>query len=454
MEAGGTASAPEFAGEIRAEFPGWRVLEENPLRASLRLEMRGEERGDLVGDLELGPGGRLTRGTVLLPLRWEPDSLSVSLDRERDLRTDLRIESLELDALNGFLPADFSLQGRLDGRLEATGRVPDLEVAGEIRGRRIQAHEARGSQITFDTSMDLAGTLQAPRIRGSVDVQGGVLRIPEAGKTLHPVRGDAVLWQVPGIPASPPDTTALVRPQRESRFPGLDLDVAVRIPSGLHIIGRQIDLELEGDLDLGQKDGQPVVTGDLSTRSGSIVFLGRTFTVRRGRVVFYGDDEFDPTLDVTLGVRVDQYDLVILITGTANKPELELSSSPELTQGDIMSVLLFGRTSSELGDDQLSYLGQRAGDVLAAYAAAELTQDLASDLGMDILTVRTGSGDAASLVVGKYLTSRALLKYEQVLHSGGEFIVNLEYALTTHFKLNTRYGSERSGLELNWTNER
>ena len=454
LDAGGSASAPELTAELQAEFPGWRVLESNPLQASLHLENTGDSRASLVGDLELGPGGRLTKGTVTAPIRWDRDSLTVGVDPDRELATDLRIEALELAALNGFLPADFSLDGRLDGRFQARGQATDLAMSGEVHGRRIQAHEAQGSQLTFDTSLELDGTLEAPRIRGSIDVQNGVIRIPEPGKTLLPATGDAVLWDVAGLETKRPDTTALVRGPQEGRIPGLELDVAVHIPSGLHIIGRQMDLELDGDLDLHQKDEKPTVTGDLNTRSGSIVFLGRTFTVRRGRVVFYGDDELDPTLDVTLGVRVEQYDLQILITGTAHKPELDLASTPELSQGDIMSVLMFGRTSSELGDDQLSYLGQRAGDVLAAYAAAELTQDLASDLGMDILTVRTGTGDAASLVVGKYLTSRALLKYEQVLHSGGEFFLNLEYSLTTHFKLNTRYGSESSGLELNWTNER
>ncbi|NNF06161.1 MAG: hypothetical protein HKN21_05320, partial [Candidatus Eisenbacteria bacterium] len=122
----------------------------------------------------------------------------------------------------------------------------------------------------------------------------------------------------------------------------------------------------------------------------------------------------------------------------------------------IMSLLLFGRSLDELDSDQVTLLQNRTREMAAALAASKLEAGLSRQLGVDMVTIRQGQGpsDQSSVVVGKYLSRRALLKYEQVIESGMGFMINLEYTLLRQLKLETLVGSEnQSAVELNWSTE-
>jgi translocation and assembly module TamB len=231
------------------------------------------------------------------------------------------------------------------------------------------------------------------------------------------------------------------------------LDVSVTIPSGLWIKGRGLEVELAGDLRVQQHANQPVVSGDLRAVRGHLVFLGRTFRVERGRVIFYGDEELNPSLDLVLSLRLEGYLIEVHFQGTLKKPELVLVSEPEMAEADIVSFLLFGRQLNELDSDQVSLLQRRVADAAASYGTAQLEARMSRQLGVDMVTIRRGQSSNA-LVIGKYLSRRALLRYEQTLEEETLMFLNLEYFLNRHLKLETLIGSRnRSGLEVTWTTE-
>ena len=223
-----------------------------------------------------------------------------------------------------------------------------------------------------------------------------------------------------------------------------ELDLTLTIPSGFWISGRNMEAELSGDLKAATGDDNlPSITGTLRANRGSITLLGRNFEVERGQVDFYGDYEPDPSLDLTMASNISSYTVRVLITGKSSDPRLKLTSEPDLPEGDIMSLILFGKPAGELNEGQMDMLGDRSRDVVAAYAAAELSQALSGQMGMDMVSVRSGSGSnqGSALVLGKYLNTKTLVKYEQGLSSEGGFLVNLEYSLNEIFKLISIYES-------------
>jgi len=114
-------------------------------------------------------------------------------------------------------------------------------------------------------------------------------------------------------------------------------------------------------------------------------------------------------------------------------------------------VILFGAPLDKLDSSQTRSL---AGEVAKSIAASRLEASVASQLGVDMITVTQGRSEQESLIVGKYITRRALLKYEQALRSTGTFFLNLEYTLTRTLKLETLYGSDsQNAIELNWGRE-
>lgn len=469
IDLGGTAVNPSLDGDLTARFPHLPELANHRLDVDFRLAVldpapgsatptaRAVHRGELSMTARLGNENvDLLSADLSVPVQWNTDSLTVAVDSSRVVDLGLRSERLALTAFNPVLPPDAQLSGTLDLTLAAKGRPRQLDLDGTLRARQAGFSLADGSRVTLDANLGFGGTSQEPRVEGRIDVANGMIRIPEKQKSLHPVEGEAVLWTVEGMERErAPEEDEEEEPVRARPF-HLRTDVKVNIPGGFWIRGRNLDVELAGDLTLVQKGESPTVTGELEAIRGSIVFMGRTLDVKRGRVSFYGEDELNPTLDLVLSTKIDDITVEIVITGTALEPELELRSTPEMEQADIMSVLLFGKPSTDLDENQMDLLGQRAADVLAAFAAAELTERLSGQLGVDMVSVRSGRGgdDAGALIVGKYLSTRALLKYEQALQSGQSFFLVLEYALTENFKLDTRYGSQnKSAIELNWSRD-
>ena len=92
---------------------------------------------------------------------------------------------------------------------------------------------------------------------------------------------------------------------------------------------------------------------------------------------------------------------------------------------------------------------------LASLLTAGVAQSITQQTGVDMISLeQSGStSDRASLVVGKYLSPRVLVKYVHDLEEQG-YSVNMEYWLRGGLRLMTttsRYN--QSGMELNWTRD-
>jgi translocation and assembly module TamB len=166
-------------------------------------------------------------------------------------------------------------------------------------------------------------------------------------------------------------------------------------------------------------------------------------------------DRINPDLDLALGLRVGAYDITIALIGTANEPRLEFRSSPELSDGDIVAVLLFGKTADELDEGQTGVMAERAAQMALAYGSVALQERLAKELGVDVLSIApsTGNSEKSSLTVGKYLNPRVMVRYEQVLSEQSTFFVHLDYSLAAsqEWRLHSQLSEgNASGVEIKW----
>ncbi len=386
---------------------------------------------------------------------------------------DVRIDAtgMDLGRLQPLLPKGTSLTGILDSDTRVAGMMEpgeidaDLVISGGLRITDLRLGAPDGSWISMHGNVDLDGTSLAPVVNGGLDIEGGLIRIPEPPPSLLPTEGEALLWQAaaPAPDSLAVDLAVAVEDSTPSAppLPGFvpKLTFAIRCPGSLWLRGQGLDVELSGDLALHLRDGRPAIEGELEARQGTMKQLGRVFTLDRGRIIFYADEEeLNPELDLALGVRVSSYQITISLTGTANDPTLEFYSSPELSDGDIISVLLFGKTSDELDEGQSGLMAERAGQVALAYGSVKLQESLAKELGVDVLSIAPQSGDSekSALTVGKYLNTKVMVRYEQVLDEDSAFYVHLDYNLTSNqeWKLHTQVSQgEASGVEIKWEKE-
>jgi autotransporter translocation and assembly factor TamB len=125
-----------------------------------------------------------------------------------------------------------------------------------------------------------------------------------------------------------------------------------------------------------------------------------------------------------------------------------------MSESDIISMLLFGQQLYQLDGGQEDLLQTRTNEILASYGAAQLQDQVGSQMGIDVISYGQGTdkdSTAGSLTVGKYLSPKVLMKYEKVLDKDSAYYVHLDYTIDRNFKLETIYGqSGNSGIAVKW----
>jgi hypothetical protein len=462
LNAAGSMAKPTATAEVEISFPGWPRVSQWSLwldaglvdvggdslavvgtPASLLPELRGRwalKRAD----------ERLLSGEASVPLQLRP-RLAPDLERDVYLRTESA--TLPLRDLDDLLPADIGMDGSVGLLFTAAGKFDDPALSGRIDLKNTTSSLPDGSQIKANGSIEIGGTARLPELTGTITVQQGVLIIHNPPPDLLPTEGMSLLWDANAVIDSM--GTGLPPIEEGIRLESVraKLDVTIDIPGGLWVRGKGLEMELAGNLRMLQApaDSLPAITGELEALRGELIVLGHNFGLNHGQVSFFGN-ALTPQLDARLGTRVSDVDVRVIITGTPLRPELRFESTPEMSEADITSLLLFGRPLAELDDDQMGLVGARTNDLARSFGIAAVQNELRERIGVDLLQIDTGG--SGSVLVGKYLRPNVLLKYEQMLQETTAFLVNLEYMLSRRVRLETTYGRRRqSGVEINWTKD-
>jgi hypothetical protein len=416
----------------------------------------GDAPAGLTATLSLDKSGApVVTGNLFYPVSVSLAPLAAAVSTQEDVDAHLETVDVALTDFDPVLPPDIDLEGTCKVVFNAKGPAANPWLSGAIKTSQMQIVSAQGAQISPDVELGLGGTLNRPSVDGKIQVNSGFIRIPEQKAQLHPAEGTSLLWEsADSVRAAADSATAGPGNDEGAADAGFDLDVRVVIPGAFRIIGSRMNVELSGDLHLEQKGERPVLTGQLVPLGGQLMFMGRSFELRRGSVNFYGGDEMNPSFDLLLEAVVSSYRVEIKLTGTMKDPLIELTSDPQLSESDIMSLLVFGRPMNELSSSQSGLLQQRTAEILMMYGAIKLQEQMSQQMGVDIITIQqsTRKPDESALVVGKYLNNRTLLKYEQNLENSGTYLINLEYSLTKRIKFETFIDqASETGMEINWS---
>src|SRR5207248_6137800 len=140
------------------------------------------------------------------------------------------------------------------------------------------------------------------------------------------------------------------------------------------------DLKLTGTL----KD--PIALGNLKIESGVVQLPFANLEATEGFVTLTSDNPYRPQLLFTASSRNAGYDVKMHVTGPADQPVVQFSSSPPLISEQIVLMLTAGVLPRNESSPSLS---QRAGTVALFFGKNLLSQFGLGGQG-DRLTVRTG----------------------------------------------------------------
>jgi translocation and assembly module TamB len=350
-----------------------------------------------------------------------------------------------------------------DGSIDAWGRIAldsYRPTSVDMSLKMTKWPAVNTTEYVADTAANirLTGALDALKLGGKVEVLWGIIKPDLAFLGNDTVKQDSTIEVVyngvapPPPPPTPPSPFANV-------FTDLAIDVTAQIHRDTWVKVAGSSAELEGNVHVRKKSGGPVtLVGSIDTVRGQIAVAGQPLTLDKGQVTFTGSADIDPSLDIVAQRQLPQYTVSANIGGTAKKPTLTFSSDPEMSQADILSVLMFGRPTSQLSGGQQASLQTQAATIAGSYAANQIGQSVADALGLQTLQFSVDNGMAA---VGTYVTQDVFLSASQNVAPQDQQIpgqanqkATITYYLTKHFSIDTSESRSDLGnaseLDLGW----
>jgi translocation and assembly module TamB len=310
--------------------------------------------------------------------------------------------------------------------------------------------------IKADNAQPVASKLVTANLNADLHVSGTARQRLDIAGTVHLNR------TLIGIPNSLPPNVAVLDvrrrgkpvPVREKQLV-IGLDVTMRAPQEFLVEGRGLNAEMSGELHLGGTTDSPLVSGGFDLQRGSFALSGNKLSFTAGRVSFNGaglKNKIDPTLDFTAQTTISDTTATLHITGVADAPQFEFTSSPAKPQDEIMALLLFGAPATQLSALQLAQVGAALASLSGVGGDGGLNPlvKLQKSLGLDRLSVggasntaaTTGTGTqntGASIEAGRYISKRIYVEAKQ--STTGTSQLEADVDLTKHLKLQTRFGN-------------
>ncbi len=293
---------------------------------------------------------------------------------------------------------------KASGELEWRERVPYGRL--QFQGENLLVADLPEARVTASPELDF-------RVDGRRLDVSGVVRIPYARIEPQDLRG-AVLPSgdevIVGRGAEP------VEPQG-----AFEVSTSVRLELGkdVRIDAYGLKGRLGGFLQVTSRPGEvPIGTGELKVEEGTFEAYTRELDIDRGRLLFAGQAVSNPGLDIRAQRKIVNTqggsDVIagINVRGTLLRPQISFYSDPPMSQTEIASMIIVGRTLDDVQDSQLGQVGgEETRAALTAQGSALLAGQLGRYVGIDDVAVETGANNSTSLVFGKFLSPRLYVSY-------------------------------------------
>ncbi len=416
-----------FAGDREITLPGARLT----LQGGGELLLKG--RAGLDGPVDFTAEGTLPVAAAALfaPAIREPEgdiriSAAASGTLEKpDIRAEIGLAAVgfeipgltqKLHGLNGRLgltPDSLSFDGvggRVDsGEFGISGRV-DLEnfrptgVNLAVNAHALPVTVPETAELLFNSELIVGGTPDKSTVKGELTILEGryfrdmELKLMEMAKEKK--REEKPLPRKDALPLLENTELAIAVKHRNPFV----------VENNLALMNLAPDLRLRGTL------ARPLVSGRAEVREGTLFFQNKEFEIKKGIVDFVNPYRIEPSVDIAGDLSVRRWLISLGVSGTPDNLDFRLTSVPEESDGDILSLLAFGRTSRELiGGEGGST--RSTGQILAAMVSDTLQEGVKDAVGLDEVGIQYGEGTEGGkegdirVTLGKELSRRLKVKY-------------------------------------------
>ena len=330
----------------------------------------------------------------------------------------------------------------LGGRTRIVNFLPeDMDIS--LDARDFPVIYGKDFEALIDAGVKLTGSWAEPHVEGGVHFLKGKIQLPEAVKN----------------PELPQSITFVNAPREDERLRKNENALLEKIRGGLLFTSKGKLWISRSDI-VGELGGRVLVKftkngvipeGNLSVLSGRFLLQGSKFELKDSSLYFSEGRDLYPILDIKASKEIGDYEVTVKLQGRVEKPTLSLSSIPPLEEGEILSLILFGRTSQNLNPEEHAAWGGAAAAVAFNYEATPVMRSVSKALRVDSLLVGTSESGDAQVGFSKYLSDRFVLEYQQTFGNLPETRVNLRYRINRHLSLETISSTAgKSGADLTW----
>lgn len=342
--------------------------------------------------------------------------------REGRFRAELRDQILYLDELT-LRGGKGSLSGQ--GQMELKNGSPVMQLTMKADALEVLSRPDRHLIVSGSGEASLAG--KQLQIEARLKADRGLIELP---------RADA--------PALSDDIVVLGRSaagEKKGRDFVAKLNLDVDLGEKFFVKGKGLDAQLGGSLSItGEGDGLPSARGSIRVVKGAYSAYGQRLEIERGIVNFQGPID-NPGLNIVALRKNQPVEAGVSVTGTAQSPAVRLVSNPSVPDSEKLSWLVLGHGFEDSSDKEFGALQAAAGALLATGESVSLQQSIAHGAGLEEVSLKGGGGlESAVLSLGKRLSSRAYLSFEQGL-VGATTLIKVNYTLTERISVRAQAGT-------------
>lgn len=296
-------------------------LDELAGRANVRTQLSGPlEKPEILGSVSIKNGFVKVKN---FPHAFEKIESEAQFSRTR----------VSIARLGGFL-AGGQIEGSGDVLLNGYRDFP-VDIKATLTGANLNV--PAGVQTYGFADLRLTGNWFPFTLSGTYDIERGHFSREFAEET-----GQNAVQQSSYLPK-------LIL---KSAFEPLLLDLRVNVERGFTVRNAHVDGAATGNLRVRGVPSSPRISGQVQAeRDTKLLFRDKVFEASVGQAKFTEGDVINPEIYVTARSRIQDYDINLLVQGTARDPKLRLTSLPPLAETDIYTLLALGVTSSKLEND-------------------------------------------------------------------------------------------------------
>ncbi len=438
-----------------------------PVRVSLRPAQAGVVRsqpmtGDLTYKGPVAPAWALAEldrhqlsgvADIAVRLSGTPDRplidghIQLTNGRYENLDTGTVLSQIELFARPSqsaiFIDRATAYDGE-SGQVSASGQVEfggPQNVALDLKANFDAAKLVRRDELTAVVSGEIAvsGTADDRLISGRLEVQEAEVRLagglPSEVVEIEVVERGAQAEIAVTVPPRPPSRTRL--------------DLRIDMPKRVFVRGRGLDSEWGGSLLITGTTTTPRIEGELKPLRGRYDFAGKIFALREGSIRFIGERDINPALDLSAELKQTDLTAIIRVRGTARRPEVTMESIPDLPQDEILSRVLFNKSTGRLSATEALRLSQAVATLSGG--GGGITDFARKMLTLDVLQFSGGTDEEeGSAQAGKYISDKIFLGVKAGA-SAGSSTATVEIEITPRIKVEGTVGSsDKSEIGIKW----